>query len=61
MRLDSDTHSSRYLPTDSLHSRLNSAMPNASISSLVVMPSCFCTSISTGNPWVSQPALRCTW
>ena len=29
--------------------------------SALVMPSSFSTPSSTGSPWVSHPALRCTW
>ena len=60
MRALSFSQSPRYLNTLSRHSRLNSATPSASICCLPLMPSCFSTSISTGRPCVSQPALRAT-
>ena len=49
MRALSFSHSARYLNTLSRHSRLNSATPSASICCLPLMPSCFSTSISTGQ------------
>ena len=35
-------------------------MPYSSIASFDIKSSFFCTSISTGNPWVSHPPLRST-
>ena len=58
MRSLSCSQSPRYVNTLSRHSRLNSATPSFSISCLPLMPSCFSTSISTGRPCVSHPALR---
>ena len=39
---------------------LNSSTPNVSMSFLPLSLSSFSTSISTGRPWVSQPAIRVT-
>jgi hypothetical protein len=39
---------------------LNRATPNRSISALPLIARAFSTSISTGSPWVSQPAMRVT-
>ena len=58
MRSLSRSQSPRYVNTLSRQSRLNSSTPSASICCLPLMPSCFSTSISTGRPCVSQPALR---
>ena len=58
MRSLSRSQSPRYVNTLSRHSRLNSATPSASMCCLPLMPSCFSTSISTGRPCVSHPALR---
>ena len=55
MRALSCSQSPRYLNTLSRQSRLNSATPSASICCLPLMPSCFSTSISTGQP-VRVPA-----
>ena len=40
------------------HRRLNSAIPNASMSRFPVVPISFSTSSSTGSPWQSQPPFR---
>ena len=55
------SHSPLYFQTDSLHLATKSAIPCCSMSCLPSSPSVFSTSISTGSPWVSQPALRSTW
>ena len=55
------THSFSYLKTESLHRWLNLSIPYFSTSCLLLRPSSFSTSISTGRPCVSQPAFRCTW
>jgi hypothetical protein len=39
---------------------LNSSTPNASIAFFPLSFSSFSTSISTGKPWVSHPAIRVT-
>ena len=49
-----------YRRTDTRHRSLNSATPNASMSRLPEVPISFSTSISTGSPWQSHPALRWT-
>ena len=60
MRSDSVSQSVLYLKTLSLHSLLNRSIPYASISRLPLMWSAFSTSISTGKPCVSHPAMRVT-
>ena len=54
------SQSRTYRRTDARHRSLNAATPNASMSRLPEVPISFSTSISTGNPWQSHPALRCT-
>ena len=61
MRALSFSHSSRYFHTLSRHRRLNSSTPSRSMSCFPLIPSAFSTSISTGSPCVSHPALRETW
>jgi hypothetical protein len=47
--------------TFSRHFALNFSTPYCSIAFFPpVSPSCFSTSISTGKPWVSQPAILVT-
>ena len=60
MRSESASQSALYLKTLSRHSALKRSMPYASISRLPLMLSAFSTSISTGRPCVSHPAIRVT-
>src|SRR2546425_8692337 len=60
MRSDSASQSVLYLNTLSRHSLLKRSTPYASISRLPLMLSAFSTSISTGRPCVSHPAIRVT-
>ena len=46
--------------TASRQARLYSSIEIVLPISSFVMPSFFSTPSSTGSPWVSQPALRCT-
>jgi hypothetical protein len=61
MRSERRSQSPRYFHTLSRHIRLNLSTPYSSICCLPLMPSAFSTSISTGRPCVSHPALRATW
>ena len=60
IRSVSRSNSPTYRFTEARQRSLNSAIPNASMSRLPVVPISFSTSSSTGRPWQSQPPLRGT-